>query len=281
MPNKKTKKPTTRKPTGGNIQTPKKHHCSLLVRKNTMRAQLQELVDKMLEADIYKAGPDDYKVNYGSKVSGTTDRSKNELKKSIFSLFYDVNEEIFKQPVYDVLIKLVENGVFYNDVCEQEKSMDGTRKAQVQKLLDTWTDTEVFRLAYEYLHAKSTFSNLSDEPHSDSFEELKEFLFNFWFGTYSRCSGPMGSSGKIHTVSKSSCNLYQRFEGFEHVFTGEWKQGTVGGHHSWVTYYLAQKAGKINYHGYYTQRGLTTGTFQYKWQSYMKKKGGMLFGTSP
>ncbi|CAJ0610023.1 unnamed protein product [Cylicocyclus nassatus] len=210
---------------------------------------IQPLVDKMLEADIYKAGPNDYKVNYGNPASGTKDQSKNDL-------FYDVNEAIFKQPVYDVLIKLVENGVFYNDVCETEKPMDGFRKTQIQKLLDTWTDTKVFKLAYEYLHSKN-------EPHSTTFAQLKEFLFNFWFGTYSRCKGTMGSSG------------------FEHVFTGEWKKGTVGGHHSWVTYYLAQKKGKINYHGYYTKRGITTGTFQYKWQSYMKKKGGMLFGTSP
>ncbi|VDM79430.1 unnamed protein product [Strongylus vulgaris] len=37
------------------------------------------------------------------------------------------------------------------------------------------------------------------EEHSHSFEELKEFLFNFWFGSYSRCSGTQGSSGDLRT----------------------------------------------------------------------------------
>ncbi len=38
--------------------------------------------------------------------------------------------------------------------------------------------------------------------------------------------------------------------GFEHVFVGEWKDNKVGGQHSWVKYYLLEKANKIDYHGY-------------------------------
>ncbi|KHJ84480.1 endoribonuclease XendoU [Oesophagostomum dentatum] len=207
----------------------------------------------MREQDIDKAGPNDYKLNYGNKVSGTSDVSKNDL------IVY-VNETLFERPVYKTLLDLVQKNVFFNDVCETEKAMNGLRKVQIQLMFDTWTNTKVFKLAYEFLHSKG-------EKHATSFEEFKTFLFNFWFGTYSRCSGPLGSSG------------------FEHVFTGEWKKGTVGGHHSWVTYYAAQKKGAINYHGYYSYlpkaTGTLTGTFQYKWGSMMKKTGGFLFGTSP
>ncbi|CAJ0610021.1 unnamed protein product [Cylicocyclus nassatus] len=212
--------------------------------------QLEELVRKMREADVDKAGPYDYEVDYGYPAGGRNDESDNDL-------FVNVNETLFKRPVYALLVNLVNRGVFQHDVCENERPLIGARREQLQTLLDTWTNTEVFKLAYEYMNNKG-------EEHSDSFEELKEFLFDFWFGTYSRCSGrAQGSSG------------------FEHVFTGEWKRGTVGGHHSWVTYYLAQKKGQINYYGYHSQRGKLTGTFQYDWNGFFKETGGFLFGTSP
>ncbi|RCN29801.1 endoribonuclease XendoU [Ancylostoma caninum] len=211
--------------------------------------KFQTLVDKMRAADVDRAGAGDYKLDFGNRASGTSDNSDNDL-------FVYVNETLFQRPVYANLLALLKRKVFINDVCEKEAPMSGLRKTQIQLLLDTWTNTKVFRLAFDYMHAKG-------EKHATTFEAFKKFLFNFWFGTYSRCNGPVGSSG------------------FEHVFTGEWKRGTVGGHHSWVTYYAAQKAGKINYHGYFSTVSDLAGTFQYRWQSVFKKKGGFLFGTSP
>ncbi|KHJ96655.1 hypothetical protein OESDEN_03385 [Oesophagostomum dentatum] len=48
-----------------------------------------------------------------------------------------------------------------------------------------------------------------------------------------------------------------------------------------MTYYHFQKAGQINYHGYYSYVTDLTGTFQYVWVNEMKKEGGFLIGTSP
>lgn len=101
---------------------------------------------------------------------------------------------------------------------------------------------------------------------------------------------------------------FSHFAGWEHVFLGEWKSGTVDGQHDWARYYLLQKADKIDYHGYYStvDVGLLinihpcvsstcvdpfksdalcfqslTGTWQYTWENELKQKGGFLIGTSP
>uniref|UniRef100_A0A914R580 Endoribonuclease n=1 Tax=Panagrolaimus davidi TaxID=227884 RepID=A0A914R580_9BILA len=55
----------------------------------------------------------------------------------------------------------------------------------------------------------------------------------------------------------------------------------IDGQHNWVRYYLLEKAGQINYHGYFSHENDLIGTFQYTWQSYLKKKGGFLISTSP
>nr|CAD2196460.1 unnamed protein product [Meloidogyne enterolobii] len=95
-------------------------------------------------------------------------------------------------------------------------------------------------------------------------------MFYFWFGAYSRCeqdvdSEPLGSSG------------------FEHVFSGEWNDGIgVEGHHNWLRFYLQEKAGEINYHGYFEhQNNDILGTFQYEWKGYLKRMGGFFLRTSP
>uniref|UniRef100_A0A183GE42 Endoribonuclease n=1 Tax=Heligmosomoides polygyrus TaxID=6339 RepID=A0A183GE42_HELPZ len=130
-------------------------------------------------------------------------------------------------------------------VCTAEPAMTGFRKATIQAVMDTWTATPVFNLAFEYLKNKGAF------------------LWNLWLGTYSRCGSTLGSSG------------------WEHVFLGEWKSGTVDGQHDWARYYLLQKADKIDYHGYYSTVDSLTGTWQYTWENELKQKGGFLIGTSP
>jgi len=39
--------------------------------------------------------------------------------------------------------------------------------------------------------------------------------------------------------------------GFEHVFVGEIKEDQVVGFHNWITFYLQEKKGLIDYHGYF------------------------------
>lgn len=84
------------------------------------------------------------------------------------------------------------------------------------------------------------------------------------------------------TFLPTSLALYLLYLGWEHVYSGEYTTyKTVDGQHSWVRYYLLEKAGEINYHGYQSHDGDLIGTFQYTWNEYVKKEGGFLISTSP
>ncbi|VDM64482.1 unnamed protein product [Angiostrongylus costaricensis] len=182
----------------------------------------------MRARDVDKANADDYTLSWGKEET-------DEPDDAIESIFSPKN-----------LIK----------VCSDEPEMTGFRKAQLQQVFNTWTNTSVFNLAFNYLQQKGY-------EHAHNIDALKEFLWNLWFGTYSRCDGPLGSSG------------------WEHVFIGEWKDRIVDGQHNWQRYYLLQKSNLIQYYGYYSHVANLTGTFKYKWDSEMKRKGGFLIGTSP
>ncbi|WKY15599.1 hypothetical protein Q1695_000798 [Nippostrongylus brasiliensis] len=207
------------------------------------------LVDQMRKADVDKAGPNDYTLDWGKLESGNKRTSTNPL-------FARVNEDLYKRPVYSTLISVFNNSLFTPDVCTAEPAMSGFRKATIQQMLDTWAATDVFNLFYQYL-------NSHGNAHATNVTTLKAYLWNLWFGTYSRCGSTLGSSG------------------WEHVFVGEWRSGTLDGQHDWTRYYLLQKADHIIYHGYFSYVGNLTGTFQYTWDSEFKQKGGFLIGTSP
>jgi poly(U)-specific endoribonuclease len=212
-------------------------------------ANLQALVDKMWSIDEDKAQPGDIVLDWGNKVSGSSDTSQGPLFKS-------VNEKLFDRPVYKDLITIYNDSLFVPQVCTAEAPMSGLRKAQLDKYLQLLSNSSVFQEAYKYLQAQG-------KGGSDFQDFYKNTLFPLWFGTYSRCKGPLGSSG------------------WEHVYSGEWKGEEVDGQHNWVRYYLLEKAGQINYHGYFSHENDLIGTFQYKWNSYLKKEGGFFISTSP
>ncbi|KHN71782.1 Poly(U)-specific endoribonuclease-B, partial [Toxocara canis] len=76
--------------------------------------------------------------------------------------------------------------------------------------------------------------------------------------------------------------IFLDFIGFEHVFMGErTEKRIVGGHHSWVIFYLEEKGGEINYNGYKRHDGDLSGVIQYTWLHNLKHVGGFNIGTSP
>ena len=64
-------------------------------------------------------------------------------------------------------------------------------------------------------------------------EDWQRHLYDTWFGMYDRARAILGSSG------------------FEHVFIGEIKNGVVSGFHNWFHWYMLEKAGELNYLGYW------------------------------
>ena len=67
---------------------------------------------------------------------------------------------------------------------------------------------------------------------SDTIGGFKNDLKNIWFKSYSRSRGAALDSS-----------------GFEHVFGGERRGSSVTGFHSWIMYYLEEKAGRMQYGG--------------------------------
>ncbi|CAJ0943882.1 unnamed protein product, partial [Mesorhabditis belari] len=213
-------------------------------------ADLQAVVDSMRAADTDRALDSDYTLDWGNKVSGTKDVSPNPL-------FKQLNEDVFNRPIYQKQIYIYDQQYFHADTCIQEPGMSGFRKAAVMDWLNTVYNTTIFQQAYRYLLKKGKCTDQND---------LQTKLFMLWFGTYNRCTSNKSILGS---------------SGWEHVFCGEWKENTVDGHHSWVNYYRQEKAGQINYYGYYSYEKQLTGTFQYQWSKAFKKTGGFLIGTSP
>ncbi|CAD5235214.1 unnamed protein product [Bursaphelenchus xylophilus] len=225
----------------------------MIIRKTTTRKpkpgneEFQKFVDKMWEADVDRAPEDAVKLNWQQKVG---------KHGNLNPLFTFVNESIFERPVYQALLNVWNHKIFEPAVCKEEVPVEGQKKAVLQRFFQTMTNHTIFKVALEYLQQKGVYSPAKHEKFMDN-------LFTLWFGVYSRCHAPLGSSG------------------FEHVFVGEKKGNTVDGHHNWVRYYLQEKAGQIQYKGYYGYDEGVIGTIQYDWDNAHKQKGGFFFYTSP
>ncbi|GMR33180.1 hypothetical protein PMAYCL1PPCAC_03375, partial [Pristionchus mayeri] len=214
--------------------------------------ELQALVDAMRDQDDDKPSTSQYKLTWGNKLG-------NNPKPTANNLMSDVDETIFTTPVYAALKKVYDNGILNPDVCVTETDYNsGFKRSILQSLLDTWSTTKPFTLMHDYLVKKGKVSA--------DLTAFKQFLTTFWFGTYSRCANNKKMIGS---------------SGFEHVFSGEFKDSTIDGHHNWMKYYLNQQSGDIKYYGYYSYDEQLTGTYEYDWADRNKKTGGMLFGTSP
>ncbi|CAI2357953.1 unnamed protein product [Caenorhabditis sp. 36 PRJEB53466] len=228
------------------------HHSGKATTKKhtTTDAALQTLVDKMWNEDQDRPSSTQVTINWGTHISGKTGEKQADL-------FTTVDETLFTKKQYADLLTTYEKELFTADVCTAEAAMSGFRKQYLQAVFDTFTATPMFTDAFAYLQAQ----NYKETTTLDNFKT--KILWPLWFGVYTRCKGALGSSG------------------WEHVFSGELKSGTVDGQHDWVRYYTEQKADRMVYDGYYSHDENLIGTFQYHWQGATKPTGGFFTGTSP
>ncbi|CAD5227758.1 unnamed protein product [Bursaphelenchus okinawaensis] len=230
------------------LQAEKDESKIMKTKKPNKDDSFQKFVDRMWAADVDRAKPTDVSLNWQQKVG----KNHGNLK----PLFNYVNETIFNAPVYQALFNVWNHKIFEPAVCKEELPVEGQKKAVLQRFFQTMTNHTIFKVALEYLQEKGVYSPAKHD-------QFMDHLFSLWFGVYSRCHAPLGSSG------------------FEHVFAGETKGRVVDGHHNWVRFYLGEKAGDIQYKGYYVYDEGIIGTIQYDWQGAHKQKGGFFFYTSP
>lgn len=191
-------------------------------------------------------------LNYGCKTS-----FGNQQDCSPDNLFESVDSSVMQKPIYQKLQALYDN---YERSVTQGEDHTEQEQAEEEDFLKAVMDTEIMQVTFEFLTDKGIFKG-----DYSAFEAKLKIL---WFKMYERSSGKMSSSG------------------FEHVFIGEVKNGDVSGFHNWFRWYTEEKAGNMNYLGYWKSAdiGQNQGSgieYTYKWDGVLKPYGSMFIGTSP
>lgn len=153
-------------------------------------------------------------------------------------LFVSVDETLFDEPTFKTLIALFDNYTAVEshsaDEFQELPLDDPAHGPEVNAFIDAVLPTKPVQTAKDFIQAELETS-LSDD-------EFRERLKTIWFEPY---TNKFGEHDHYAT-------------GFEHTFVGEDESDTgqvpdcddlVGGYHSWVKYYLDQKAGKAAYYG--------------------------------
>jgi len=188
-----------------------------------------------------------------------TTNSGNSQDCSPSPLFRYVDPAILEMSIYTALAALYDNYVASPSVVE-----DHTEEEQQEEmeLIQEICSTNVMQTTHQFLTEKGVFSGTE--------EEWCRHLYDTWFGMYDRAKEILGSSG------------------FEHVFIGEIKGGTVGGFHNWFHWYTLEKKGEINYLGYWETAEFGPDmefgggiSFTYTWNGTQKPYGSMFLATSP
>lgn len=178
-------------------------------------------------------------------------------------LFSHVDQSVLRRRTYRLFAALLDNYVSETGVGETMTSKDRS---------ETWAFIHgIMRtLPMQFCH-KYCVANGEDIP--DDEDEFKKLLYNIWFKMYTRQRGDGADSS-----------------GFEHVFTGEIKNGQVSGFHNWIQFYLEEKKGTVDYKGYIKPRGRREDvtndddhvlTIQFEWNGVEKMVGTSFIGVSP
>ncbi|KAG8585548.1 hypothetical protein GDO81_005067 [Engystomops pustulosus] len=217
-------------------------------------AEITSLAEQLFSSDANKAVGGDVTLSLQYKASSTQTSSGTDFASQ--RLFSYVNEaKLFARPTFSRYIALLDNYVKTTGTAESVPTGEITEQ---NAFVDEIFRTTVFSRLSSFLVSKGYYTS------TDSFKaDFKEM----WFGLYTRTKGPLDSSG------------------FEHVFHGEIHGGKISGFHSWVQFYLQEKAGQINYLSYSADGPWTSYPdvygFQFKWSTYLKTLGSMFIGSSP
>ncbi|XP_070556985.1 uridylate-specific endoribonuclease-like [Ptychodera flava] len=211
--------------------------------------QLTELANDLYYNDINAATQYDVTYDYQTHIP-----DHNVIEDvSPDNLFKFFNESLFDIPSYKYMRDIFDNYIRYTGTPEDvtQEELD-----EVKIFLDEVMESYVMKKAHEYLVEKGLV-----DP--DYYVAFRQDLETIWFEMYTRSSGPIDSSG------------------FEHVFIGEIKNNAVSGFHGWLMFYLEEKAGLVNYHGFTSMKEPDTLGLQFHWDGYNKKISSIFTNRSP
>lgn len=222
--------------------------------------QLTEILSKLWELDTNKCFPG---VDYEIDLQGYVKSGRHlERDRAHYALFAWVDEEkIFERPTYKTFKDLLNN---YELECGEQEVVTPEEKKENVAFVDAIMETEVMQEAHKYLVSKGK-----------SPKEVGQFkwqLYKIWFTMVRRTRGDR---------DKDSSS-------FEHVFVGEGREDAFIGLHNWIQFYLQEKTGNIDYHGYFRRETVTDDehfrliALQFSWRGEKGKPMSSCFlGTSP
>ncbi|XP_045181185.1 uridylate-specific endoribonuclease-like [Mercenaria mercenaria] len=169
-------------------------------------------------------------------------------------LFTSVTEDKFSLPTFQAFINLLNN--YERKIGVAEILLENSYQ-EIETFLDAVLATETMAIANVYL--------LSNGKVGTSPTAFRDTLKELWFNLYSR----------------SSSQSFDDSSGFEHVMVGELKGSTVSGFHSWIQFYLEEKAGSLTYTSMASQAEPNMKGAAFTWYGGSKSKGSFFLGTSP
>ena len=131
---------------------------------------------------------------------------------------------VLKRPVYQKLLSLYDN---YNNNVAVKEEVTSAERSEENSFLDEVMRSKVMVETFNFLKTENVYKGTE--------KDFKDLIKQLWFEVYSRGQRILGSSG------------------FEHVFLGEKKNGTVQGFHNWVYFYHLEQKSEINYLGHWTK----------------------------
>ncbi|KAL5249544.1 hypothetical protein ACHWQZ_G018420 [Mnemiopsis leidyi] len=150
---------------------------------------------------------EDLIINIGRRTF-TRDQSDDRCSDPLIEHF---NEDLFQRESYKRFYDLLDN---YESAVGVEEVMTHMEIIEMKKFVDVVVSSRPMQIAKEYLVEKNWAP--SDE------ENFKDWLWDVWFTLYKR------GRGRGRTGDSS---------GFEHVFVGEIRNGSVIGFHNWIQFY--------------------------------------------
>lgn len=223
-----------------------------------------EAVQKLWDLDARLTPNKDYKIDVQSSKHPSWGDAADE------PLFTYVKPSIFRtRPTFTTFVALLNN---YSAYTGQVENVTEQELQENRAFLNEIMKTAPMKYCHQYCVAKNV--TYKGEEISESESEFKRILNSIWFELYSRSGGRKDSSG------------------FEHVFVGEVKNGSVSGFHNWIMFYLEEKRGKVDFRGYIKPRSRESFTaetndddpvltLQFKWNGVEKFVGTSFIGVTP
>ncbi|KAK3091238.1 hypothetical protein FSP39_018174, partial [Pinctada imbricata] len=222
--------------------------------------ELSEILTKLWELDSNKCYDG---VEFEIDLQGYVKSGRHlERDRARYNLFAWVDEEkVFERKTYKTFRALLDN---YELECGKPERVTDEERKENRDFIDAIMETELMQEAHSYLikHGKAP----------EGLIDFKRLLYKTWFTLMRRTKGD-------RDFDSSS---------FEHVFVGEGREDQFIGLHNWIQFYLQEKAGNIDYHGYFRRETVQDDehfrliALQFDWRNEKGKPMSSCFlGTSP